>query len=79
MTPFVVTVALKLPAIGFVVMDTVSDVAVASVTVPTAPRSNVTVLFAAVVSKPAPVIVSVVKLAASTVVAAVIVGVRVAT
>ena len=37
--------------------DTVSDVAVAAVTVPTAPLLKTTVLFAAVVLKPVPAIV----------------------
>ncbi len=52
---FVVTMAVKLPAdVGLVLNVTVSVVAVAVLTVPTAPLLNVTVLLAAVVSKPMP-------------------------
>lgn len=61
----VVTTALIAPAaVGGVVKFTVSDLAVADVTVPTAPFVNVTVLFAAVGSNPKPLIVSVLALAA---------------
>ena len=45
--------------VGLVENVTVSEVAVAAVTVPTAPSLNVTVLLAAVGSKPKPLIVSV--------------------
>ena len=58
--PLVVTTAVKLPAAGLVENVTVSEVAVALVTVPTAPLLNTTVLFAAVVLKPVPAIVMVV-------------------
>jgi hypothetical protein len=57
LTPLVVTTAVKLPAIGLVEKVTVSEVAVAAVTVPTAPLLNVTVLLLAVVLKPKPLIV----------------------
>ena len=60
----VVTIAVRLPAlVGFVVSVTVSDVAVADAIVPTAPLLNVTELFAAVGSKPNPLIVRVFALA----------------
>ena len=65
LTPLVVTTAVRLPtAAGIVESVTVSDVAVAAVTVPTAPSLKATVLLAAVVLKPVPLIVSVVALAA---------------
>ena len=59
-TPFVVTTAVSGPAIGlpFVVNSTVSLVAVAAVTVPTAPELNATVLLANVVLKPLPTIIT---------------------
>lgn len=57
--PSVVTTAVKLPAVGFVEKVTVSEVAVAAVTLPTAPLLKTTVLFPGVVLKPAPVIVTV--------------------
>lgn len=77
--PFVVTTTVRLPAVvGFVENVTVSDVAVAAVTVPTAPLSKVTVLFAATVLNPAPVIVIVDAFAANDVVAAVTAGATVA-
>lgn len=53
----VVTEAVKFPRLGLVEKVTVSNVAVAVVTVPTAPLLNATVLLAAVVSKPVPAIV----------------------
>ena len=54
---FVVTIAVKLPAdVGLVPNVTVKAVAVAELTVPVAPLLNVTVLLAAVVSKPIPLI-----------------------
>ncbi len=52
--PFVVTRAVKFPAVGFLDNVTVSRVAVADVTVPIAPLLNATVLLAAVVLKPEP-------------------------
>ena len=53
--PKVVTTAVRLPtAAGGVVKSTVSEVAVAAVTVPAAPSLNATVLLAAVVEKFAP-------------------------
>ena len=55
---------MRLPTdVGFVESVTVSTVAVAVVTVPTAPLLSVTVLLAAVVSKPKPLIVMVAALA----------------
>ncbi len=64
--PLVVTIAVKLPAVvGLVLKVTVSDVAVAAVTVPTAPLLNVTVLLLAVGLKAWPAIVMVFALAAS--------------
>lgn len=61
-----VTTAVKLPAlVGFVEKVTVKDVAVAAVTVPTAPLLKVTELLAAVKSKPVPLIVIVLASAAS--------------
>ncbi len=63
---FEVTTAVKLPAlVGFVEKVTVNDVAVAAVTVPTAPLLNTTELLAAVKSKPVPLMVIVLALAAS--------------
>lgn len=56
----VVTVPVKLPTdAGFFESVTVRTVAVAVVTAPTAPLLSVTVLLAAVVSKPNPLIVKV--------------------
>ncbi len=61
-----VTIAVRLPAaVGSVESDTVNEVAVAAVTVPTAPLLNATVLLAAVKSKPWPLMVSVLVLAPS--------------
>ena len=61
----VVTTAVKLPAeAGLVEKVIVSSVAVAAVTVPTAPSLKVTVLLAATISKPKPAIDRVVKFAA---------------
>ena len=80
LTPPIVTIAVKLPAdVGLVENVTVSDVAVAAVTVPTAPLLNVTALLAAVVLKPVPAIVTVEAFAAKLVVAVVTVGVNRAT
>ena len=58
---FVVTTASKVPRVGAVSMVTVSWVAVALVTVPV-PLLKLTVLLAAIGSKPVPVMVSVVAL-----------------
>ncbi len=74
-----VTTAVKLPALGLVENVTVSVVAVAAVTLPTAPLLNVTVLLAAVVLKPKPLMVIVVAVSASDVVACVTTGPTVAT
>lgn len=79
-TPPDVTMAVKLPAVvGLVVNVTVNAVDVAAVTVPTAPLLKETVLFAAVVLKPVPVIVTVDASAAKFDVELVTVGVKVAT
>src|SRR5262249_28756505 len=76
----VVTMAVRLPAVlGLVENVTVSEVAVAAVTGPTAPSFKTTVLFAAGVSKPKPEIVTVPALAATLVVLLVTTGVTVAT
>ena len=80
LTPLVVTVAVRLPtALGIVEIDTVSAVAVAFVTVPTAPLLKATVLLAAVVLKPLPLIVSVAAFAARLAVLAVTAGAILAT
>src|SRR5205807_2083934 len=63
LTPFTLTIAVSGPAVvGVVEKVTVSCVAVAFVTVPTAPSLKTTVLLAAVVEKPLPSIVTVVAL-----------------
>lgn len=78
-TLFVVTIAVNGPAeLGFVPNVTVSEVADAVVTVPVAPLLKTTVLFPAVVSKPAPAIVTVAALAAKSAVATVTTGLTVA-
>lgn len=76
-----VTIAVRLPAAeGRVEKVTVSEVAVATVTVPTAPLLSTTVLFAGVVSKPNPAIATVVALAASKLAAFIVTtGITVAT
>lgn len=74
-----VTTAVRLPALGRVPNVTVSNVAVAVVTVPTAPLLNTTVLLPAVVLKPKPLMVTVVAVRARAVVAAVTTGPTVAT
>lgn len=75
-----VTIAVKLPIeVGFVEKVTRSDVAVAVVIVPTAPLLNVTVLLAATVSKPKPLIVTVDALAPRAAVLLVTTGATVAT
>lgn len=66
-TLFVTTIADRFPTVvGRVVSDTVSVVAVAAETEPTAPLLNVTALLASIVSNPLPIIVSVVALALRT-------------
>ena len=75
----VVTLAVRPPTVcGFVENVTISEVAVAVVTVPTAPLLKVTVLFPATVLKPAPVIVTVSAFAASVAVETVTAGATVA-
>ena len=74
-----VTTAVRLPAVGFVENVTVSEVAVAAVTVPTAPSLKTTVLLPGVVSKPEPLMVIVVALAARLAVLTVTAGATVAT
>lgn len=77
---FVVTMAVRLPAFdGFVVRVTVSVVAVAEAIVPTAPLFSDTELFAAVGSKPNPLMVSVFAFANRLAVLLVTTGVIVAT
>jgi hypothetical protein len=74
-----VTLAVIFPTdVGFVESVTVRTVAVAVVTVPTAPLLSVTVLFDAVVSKPNPLIVMVDAFAARFAVLAAITGCTVA-
>jgi len=73
--PATVTFAVKLPVeVGCVENVTVNCVAVAAVTVPTAPRLNATVLFAAVVEKFVPAMVNVGAFCARFAVLAVTVG-----
>jgi hypothetical protein len=77
---FVVTTAVRLLlAIGFVLSVTVNDVAVAAVTLPTAPLLRTTVLFEGVGSKPKPVIVRVAAFASRLPLVEVTTGVTVAT
>jgi len=74
-TPKEVTTAARLPVLlGFVEKVTVNWVAVALVTVPTAPLLKVTVLLAAVVSNPVPAMVMVLALIARLLVLEVTVG-----
>src|SRR5258706_14912267 len=69
LTALVVTTAVRLPAVaGLGENVTVSDVAVAAVTVPNAPSLKTSMLLAAVVSKPKPLMTIVVSLAARLVV-----------
>ena len=78
--PLVVTTAVRLPrAEGLVPNVTVSDVAVAAVTVPVAPSLKVTRLLPAVVLKPEPLIVTVLALMPRFVVLLVTAGTTVAT
>src|SRR6185312_16346065 len=80
LTLLVVTTAVKLPtAVGFVENVTVSEVALAAVTVPTAPSFKTTVLWAAVGSNPKPLKVNVAALAARLTVLVVRTGMIVAT
>ena len=74
MPPKEVTTAVRLPRDGAVAKVTVNWVAVALVTVPTAPLLKVTVLLAAVVSNPVPAMVRVVALMARLLVFKVTVG-----
>ena len=77
---FVVTIAVKLPAnTGNVEKVTISSVAVAEVTVPTALLLKTTVLFAAAGSNPNPLMVTVVESAARLAVLVVTTGLTVAT
>lgn len=55
----VATIAVRLPALGLVLIVTVSDVAVDAVTAPTAPLLNVTAFCPGVVLNPVPVTVMV--------------------
>lgn len=76
----VVTIAVRLPIeVGFVENVTKREVAVAVVTVPTAPLLKTTVLLAATVSNPAPVMVTVEALAPIAEVLLVTAGATVAT
>jgi hypothetical protein len=75
-----VTTAVRLPSeVGLVENVTVSDVAEAVVTVPTAPLLKTTVLLAATVENPKPLIVTVAELIARLAVLLVTTGVTVAT
>jgi hypothetical protein len=77
--PFVVTTAVRIPAVaGLVLNVTVSDVVVADVTVPVAPLLNTTVFLEAIGSNPKPAMVSVAAMAARLVVLGVTTGVTVA-
>ena len=77
----VVTWAVKLPAAGFLpsAKVTVSNVAVAAVTVPSAPLLKTTVLLASIVSNPKPAMVTVVAFAFILAVLLVMIGLTVAT
>ena len=74
LTPLVVTTAVRLPAVARVENETVNAVAVADVTVPTAPLLKTTVLFAATVSNRVPAMTTELAVNARLVVAAVTVG-----
>jgi len=75
-----VTVAVKLPtAVGLVKKDTVSAVALADVTVPTAPSLKATELLAAVRSKPKPLMTMLLAVIGRLVLLEVTTGVTVAT
>ena len=75
-TPLVVTTAVKLPTARWLLLEnvTVSELAVAAVTVPAAWPLNTTVLLAGVVLKPKPLMVTVVALAARLAVLPVTIG-----
>ena len=77
LAPLVVTTAVRLPAVLRVVKLIVNVVDVALETVPTAPLLKVTVLLAAVVSNPVPLMVSVVAPSARLAVFKVMVGLTV--
>lgn len=80
LTPLVVTTAMRLPTdVAFVENVTVNDVAVAAVTLPTAPKLSATVLLPGIGSNPKPPIVNVVALAARFEVLLVKAGLTVAT
>lgn len=80
LTPLVVTSAVSAPAVfGGVENETVKEVAVEAVTVPTASPLKSTVLLPGVVLKPKPLMVMVVALAAKLLVLLVITGTTVAT
>lgn len=65
LTPFVVTIPINMSALtGKVVKVTVSEVAVAAVTIPAAPLSKTTMLLPEIVSKPNPWMISTVAVAA---------------
>src|SRR5262249_9282294 len=78
-TPLDVTTAVRLPTDGWVLNVTVNWVALAAVTVPTAPRLKLTLLLAGVLEKPNPLMVSVVALVARLAVLMVTTGLTVAT
>ena len=75
----VVTTAVIFPALGLVEKLTVSEVAVADVTLPTAPFERVTVLLAAVELNPKPLMVIFAEFAAKLAVLLVTTGCTVAT
>jgi hypothetical protein len=79
LTPLVVTVAVRAPAVGLVEKVTVRAVAVAAETVPTAPLLKTTVLLPGVVLKPEPLIVTVLDVAATNSALAVMAGATLAT
>ncbi len=79
LTPLTATDAVNLPAVNPFKLVTVNTVAVAVVTVPVAPPLNVTLSLAAVVEKPAPLMVKLVAFAARLAVLSVTTGPTVAT
>jgi len=79
-TPLVVTIAVTLPAVfGLTENVTVSEVDLATVTVPIAPLLRVTTFRAATGSKPRPLIVIVVAVARTLALLAVMIGATAAT
>ena len=78
-TVFVLTIAVNGPAAGLIEKAIVKAVAVADVTVPTAPLLNATVLLAAVEENPDPLMVIVAALAARLAAAVVTLGLTTAT